>query len=266
MKKSFTGKILFSITSLFLIAAPIFAQQNPFAPNPATLAAVKKDAETKDATTTAETAVAAKTVDADLTLLKFTKNEFSSFAASANGNRPSELNRQTAWTYTRPSAKERAKKYADRTVGPYTLIGVAVGAGFAQASDNPEDWENNGKGYARRFASNFGENAIEQTIVFGLDETFKVDSLFYKKGKGTKLSARFANAVLTTVTARTKSGRRVPGFARFAGIYASNIISTTTWYPDRFSYQDGLRQGTISLGFDAAFNLVREFIFPGKRK
>lgn len=252
------SKILLLPVLLFCVVAPLSAQQNSFAPEQASVAAADKNA--------VETNIQAKTIRAELLLPKQLENEFSSFVKPTNETAPSELKRQTVWTYTRPSATERAKKYADRTVGPYTLIGVAAGAGVAQASDSPEDWENNIKGYARRVGSAFGENALEQTIVFGLDEAFKVDSLFYKKGRGTKFGARVANAIITTVTARTPSGRRIPGFARVAGVYASNLISTTTWYPDRFSYKDGLRQGTISLGFNAGFNLLREFIFPGKRK
>lgn len=251
MNKPFVSKILFAAVLLFALAAPLAAQQNPFASNPLRRAAIKDDA--------VKTAIAAISP-------RPLNNEFSWFAAERAKKSPNDLKRQTAWTYQRPARKQRAQKFADRTIGPFTLLGIAVGAGFAHRSDTPEDWENDSKGYARRFGSAFGENAIEQTIVFGLDETFRVDSQFYKKGKGTKTSARFANAILTTITARTPSGRRVPGFSRVAGVYASNVISTTTWYPKRFSYQDGLRQGTIQLGFDAAFNLLREFVFPGRKK
>jgi hypothetical protein len=44
------------------------------------------------------------------------------------------------------------------------------------------------------------------------------------------------------------------------GTYASNVIANEVWYPDRYDWKDGLRSGTISLGFNAAFNLVKEFI------
>lgn len=195
-------------------------------------------------------------------------NEFAApnFKTAIAKRAANNLQTSQPFKYERPSAKERAKKFADRAFGLYTLVGVAAGSGAAHWSDEPEEWENDFKGYARRFGNALAENAIEQTVVYGLDEAFKVDSLFYKKGKNTKTSARIANALLTTVTARKPSGRRIVGFSRIAGAYTANLISTTTWYPDRFSYKDGLRQGTISLGFNAAFNLLREFVFPGNRK
>jgi hypothetical protein len=171
---------------------------------------------------------------------------------------------QSTFKYVRPSAKERAKRYANRVVGPVTLLATAAFAGIAHAADEPEEWEGNFKGYARRFGSNLGRNAIEETVIYGLDETFRVDSSFYKKGKGEKTNKRIANALLSAVTARTPSGKRVVGFPRIIGNYAGAVIAFEAWHPDRFDYKDGLRSGTISLGVNALVNLFREFVLPGK--
>ena len=77
---------------------------------------------------------------------------------------------------------ERFKRYLNKTVGT-GLIGVGIGATFQQISNNPPEWEKNGKGFARRLGSNFGENAIQETVAYGIEETFKLDSKFYKSKK-----------------------------------------------------------------------------------
>lgn len=170
------------------------------------------------------------------------------------------------WTYIAPSAETRAKRFAGNVIGPLTLLGVALSAGSAHAADIPQEWENDFKGYARRFGSVFAENAIEQTITYGLDETLRVDSNFYRKGRGTPLGARFANAFISPFTARTRDGGRVPGIPRFFGIYTSRIVARETWYPKRYSYKDGIRDATISYGFYVLTDLFREFIFSGEKR
>jgi hypothetical protein len=108
-------------------------------------------------------------------------------------------------------------------------------------------------------ASNFGKNVIKQSVQFGLDETLKLDSHYYRSQKK-DFGSKFTNAVISPFTARTEGGKRVFGIPRVAGTYTAHIVAAETWYPDRFDWKDGLKSGTISLGFNAAFNLVKEFV------
>lgn len=160
--------------------------------------------------------------------------------------------------YVRPTSKERFRRYVNSTVGPLTLARNAGTAGFATITNSPEEWERSGTGFARRFGSGMVSNAIKQTTIYGLDEALELDSRFYKSKKR-DFGSRVGNALLSTVTARNTRGRRVVGVPRLAGTYAAGVISREAWYPDRYSYRDGLRSGTISLGFTAAVNLFKEF-------
>lgn len=47
---------------------------------------------------------------------------------------------------------------------------------------------------------------------------------------------------------------------RFAGAYTGAIVAREAWYPERYSYKDGLRSGTRSLLSGFAINLAREFV------
>lgn len=162
--------------------------------------------------------------------------------------------------YVRPNAATRRKRFVNSIVGPFAIGKSVASAGISTWRNSPEEWGTKWEGFGRRVASTFGKKAIKQTTTFGLDEAFKLDSKFYRSANKS-VSARVKNALISPVTARDKNGKRVFGFPRIAGTYASSIIAYETWYPDRYGWKNGVRSGTISLGFNAAFNLVKEFIW-----
>lgn len=161
-------------------------------------------------------------------------------------------------TYVFPTRGERFDRYVSDTVGPFRLVRTAAGAGISQWRDTPEEWEQGMKGYGKRFASGFGRNAIQQTVTYGLDEAFELDTGFQRSGRD-GFFPRFKHALVETVTSRTKSGKRVLSAPRLAGVYTGAIVATEAWYPERYSYKDGLRIGTSTLITSFGFNLVREF-------
>lgn len=158
-----------------------------------------------------------------------------------------------------PTRKQRARRYANSAVGPFALFRVAASAGIKQWKDSPEEWEQGMSGYGRRFASDFGRNAIQQTVVYGLDSALGWDTGFRRSGKK-EFGARFVHALAENITSRTKSGKRVISVPRIAGAYSSGVIATETWYPERYNYKDGLRMGTNTILTGFVLNLVREFL------
>jgi hypothetical protein len=170
---------------------------------------------------------------------------------------------QTSGGYVRPNAKQRFNNYLSGVVGPYALLGTAAFAGVYHYRDLPQEWENDSRGYARRFASGLGIQAVRATTIYALDEAFRLDSNFYKS-KRKKISERLADAVVSTYTARKPDGRRVFGFPRIAGNYAAMTVAYKTWYPERFGFKQAARDTVFSLGFDVGINIFREFFPWGK--
>ena len=162
-------------------------------------------------------------------------------------------------TYQFPSDSERFKRYVKSTIGPFRLAQTAASAGISQWRDRPEEWGQGMKGYGKRFASELGQNAIQQTVTYGLDEAFNLDTGF-EKSKREGFGARFKDALIQNVTSRKTNGDRVFSVPRFAGVYTGAIVARETWYPDRYSYKDGLRAGTTRLLTGFGINLVREFV------
>ncbi|HKR21732.1 MAG TPA: hypothetical protein VJS17_04015 [Pyrinomonadaceae bacterium] len=161
-------------------------------------------------------------------------------------------------TYKFPTHRERFERYVKDTVGPFRLARTVAAAGIDQWRDNPEEWEQGMKGYGKRFASHMGRNAIQQTVTYGLDEALGQDSSFHRSNRA-GVFPRVKHAFLETITSRTKSGKRVLSAPRLAGVYTGAIVQTETWYPERYSYKDGLRIGTGTLITSFGINLVREF-------
>ena len=177
-------------------------------------------------------------------------------------SKPVVVDQQTTTTqdYVFPTHRERFNRYLKSTVGPFRLAWSAGAAGIDQWRDHPEEWGQEMKGFGRRYASNLGQNAIQQTVTYGLDEAFGLDTGF-KKSTREGFGNRLKDALIQNVTSRTKSGKRVVSAPRFAGAYSGAIISRETWYPERYSYKDGLRAGTGNLLTGFGINLLREFVF-----
>ena len=177
-------------------------------------------------------------------------------------SKPVVVNQQTTTTqdYVFPTHRERFNRYLKSTVGPFRLAWSAGAAGIDQWRGHPEEWGQGMKGFGRRYASNLGQNAIQQTVTYGLDEAFGLDTGF-KKSTREGFGNRLKDALIQNVTSQTKSGKRVVSAPRFAGAYSGAIISRETWYPERYSYKDGLRAGTGNLLTGFGINLLREFVF-----
>jgi hypothetical protein len=160
--------------------------------------------------------------------------------------------------YVFPSSHERFKRYVNSTIGPLRLARTAASAGIQQWRDSPEEWGQGARGYSKRFASGLAQNAIHQTVEYGLDEAMDVDTGF-QRSKREGFFPRFKDALIQNVTSRKRNGDRVISVPRFAGVYTGAIVARETWYPDH-TYKDGLRSGTTTLLTGFGINLVREFV------
>ncbi|QYO67863.1 hypothetical protein [Leptolyngbya sp. 7M] len=187
-------------------------------------------------------------------------NKDSSVVANSSDDADSNIRKpQNNW-YSRPTPNERRKRYINSVVGPVALIRYATVSGVLTARNAPKEWGGKIDGFGKRFASNLGESVISNTVKYGLDEVLEVDSRFYLS-RDRSVSARFRNAIFSTVTARNKEGKRVFGLPKLAGNLAGNVISATTWYPERYGLSHGLKGSAINLAVDAGVGLFREFVW-----
>ena len=171
----------------------------------------------------------------------------------------STVTKPTAATYIRLERKARYLNYLKSMFGLEAVGKNIVSAGFSTGGNTPDEWGPHWDGFGKRFASNMGKGVIKSTTMFALEEAFKLDSRYVKSTKRDAAS-KIKNALTSPFIARTASGKKVFGFPRVAGSMVSSVVAIKLWYPDRFGWKDGLRNGVTSIGTTALFNLAKEFI------
>jgi len=158
----------------------------------------------------------------------------------------------------RPAAPERFKNYLQATVGPLVLLETVAWAGISQETQTPAEWGRDAKGFGKRYASIVGQGVIQESVTYGLSEAMAVDSRFHKS-RAHGFVPRVGDAMLQSVTSRRANGSRVASAPLLAG-YAAGGVGVMTWYPDGYTWKDGVRYGGLALASRAGINLIREFV------
>jgi len=166
-------------------------------------------------------------------------------------------------TYTRPTEKAKIENYLFDAYGPYPAAGAAFAAGISQAYNEPPEWKQGAKGYAKRFGSDFGIAAISTTTRYGLAEAFREDTLYYRcECKG--VFSRLRHAMISTLTARRgEDGHRVFSFPALVAPYAGTMTAVYAWYPGRYNGKDALRMGNYTMLGYVGGNVALEFLYSG---
>jgi hypothetical protein len=182
-------------------------------------------------------------------------------SATLSANRPNAA--PMAWTYQKPSERQKMRNYFFEAFGPYPIIGAAFTAGINQAYNTPPEWKQGAEAYGKRFGSNFGIAAVSTTTRYALAEALREDTLYYRC-ECTGFFPRLKHATLSTMTARKgEDGHRVFSIPSLIAPYAGTMTAVYGWYPDRYNAKDGFRMGNYSLLAYVGGNIAQEFLFTG---
>lgn len=161
--------------------------------------------------------------------------------------------------------RERVVAYRHAVLNIDGLIGPAMGCAVGQWENEPPEWGQGARGYARRFSSGVGRRFIAETIRFGVAAADGEDPR-YHPSQASKIWKRGLHAVAETFTSRTADGSRMPAYSRIIGNYAAAFISNS-WYPEsRANTRYALRRGSTALASSVGFHLVEEFLPRRKSK
>ena len=163
--------------------------------------------------------------------------------------------------YAFPHSHQQFDNYLYSTFGPPALISSAVGAGLDQRKPAPPEWDSGAQGYAERYGWRFGMQLVSQTTAYSLGALIHED-VAYHRCACAGLLPRTTHALVSTLTARTTSGRTVFSVPALVSPYAGSFTAVNAWYPARYEPADALRIGSMSFVFKAAGNLVGEFFAP----
>ncbi len=157
------------------------------------------------------------------------------------------------------TSSERFHQLLNATVSPYQLLREGAAAAVSQGFGSPREWGGGMEGYAKRLGNDLAENAVRNTLSFGVAAALHEDDRYFASGrKGT--AGRILHAVLSPLEARHEDGSVGFSYSNATGVVGASLIART-WAPP--SWRHGANVGEdigISLAGQAAFNVFREFV------
>ena len=158
-----------------------------------------------------------------------------------------------------PTFKRRLIDYADRVAGPAADIGILAKAGVAQSADHPAGWGEDSGAFGKRLGWWWTENLISESARFAASEAFRLDAT-YHRSTSHSFGPRFRHALIESFVARTQSGRMILSAPSIGAPYLGAMYATYAWYPGCPNWKQAVKTGSITLAFQPAVSLLREFI------
>jgi hypothetical protein len=168
-------------------------------------------------------------------------------------------NMTTNAPYTPPTHAERFQIYIGHTFGPDSIFEAAVWAAIDQAHHSPSQWPEGAKGYAERFGSVMGLQAVRGTAQYALGEAFRED-LRYVHCVGCSASGKIKAAFLNTFAARKgKDGHEDLSVTRLLAPIPGGIVAST-WLPGKYDAHLIANEVCFTYAFDLGKNLIVELV------
>ncbi len=164
------------------------------------------------------------------------------------------------------TARERLDWFAQSTVGPATLAGGVISAGFGTLINKPREYGPHWDGFGERYGMRLTGVATSNAMEAGLGAVWGEDPRYYRAGTNARFGTRIGHIVKWTFVAAHRDGSVRPAWARFAAIPGNNFLSNTWREPSEATATMALER--TGLGFLArmAGNTFDEFWPDVKQK
>lgn len=142
----------------------------------------------------------------------------------------------------------------------------ALLAGIGQAENSDASYGQGATGYAKRYATNFGDGVIENFMVGAiLPAALHQDPRFYQTSKG-GFAKRLGYAMSRIVVTRSDSGAAQFNYSEILGSSMTAAIATYSYHPhDERKLTDIASVWVTQLGYDTLTYVLREF-WPDLRR
>lgn len=181
-------------------------------------------------------------------------------AAASAGSDTSSAPRSIARGYVFPSPRDQWRTWALDALGPSAIAGNFVGASWRHwATDEPEEWDTDATGLARRFGTGSFATFTSATWLAAGSAAMRQDPNYYRSPQ-TKFGLRVRHAAVMAFAARDREGDMVFSPSKTLASFAGAVATTTAFYPDRYSWTDGLVSGAYGVLINVAWNTAKEFV------
>jgi hypothetical protein len=166
---------------------------------------------------------------------------------------------ETAAQFKPLSQSERNQLYFKSMVNPFTFVKVGFSAGLDQWNDKPREWHQGASAYGQRFANILGQHAVQKTATYGLSSLLHEDNRYFNSGKR-GVWPRVGYALSSSVLARHDDGSRRISISQIGGTAAGAFVARAWLPPSQSSAGDGAVSFGITMGTNAGFGIVKEFL------
>ena len=171
-----------------------------------------------------------------------------------------------AGTQPPPLTSGEKFKLAVQYLNLYTFGFVAVEAGVNQARNDPKEYGQGMEGYGKRYGAGFADGLTDGIFVTGVyPSLLRQDPRYYRLGDG-GFSHRMGYAVSRILVTRQDSGRKAFNISEILGSLTSSSIAVTYYPKSQRDFSDVAERAGVQLGFDAGFDLLKEFYPDIERK
>ncbi|HEX8984260.1 MAG TPA: hypothetical protein VF767_02460 [Bryobacteraceae bacterium] len=125
---------------------------------------------------------------------------------------------------------ERVEWIVKSTVGPTSLAGGVVSAGWSTLFNSPSEYGPHWAGFGKRYGMRLPGIATDCTIESALGVLWGEDPRYPRAG-ARPFKSRVTNIIKMTFEARRNDGSVMPAYARYAGIAGNNFLSNA-WRAD----------------------------------
>jgi hypothetical protein len=133
-------------------------------------------------------------------------------------------------TYQPITAKQRTEWFALSTVGPQSLAGGVISAGWGTLFNRPSEYDTHWEGFGKRYGMRLTGVSVGNAMEAGVGALWGEDPRYPRSG-GKSFGGRVGHVVKMTFLSQNRHGELRPAYARYIAISGNNFISNT-WRAD----------------------------------
>lgn len=158
------------------------------------------------------------------------------------------------------TAKQKFLLVTRSSFDPGEFLWYGLLAGISQAENSEKAYGQGAEGYAKRYASQFGDGTIESYMVeFGFPVVFKQDPRYFRVGQGS-FGYRTGRVIKRLVVTKGDNGRDQFNVSEVFGSGTAAVVSIYSYHPsDERNFSNVASVWGEQVAFDAAEMMFKEF-------
>jgi len=149
---------------------------------------------------------------------------------------------------------------------PFSFAIAGIQSGIEQATNDKKEYGQGMLGYSKRYGADFTDAFTNELFVVGVYPTLlHEDPRYFRLGQGSGMH-RVGYALSRILIARTDAGGHRFNTSEFLGNFTSGALSQTYYPSSERGFGGVANRAFVQIGYDALFNVLKEFYPDIKRK